>query len=203
MSATNHTLNTGHQSARLPIILDRKKIRIRPTRNGLIFIVLVLAMFLGSLNYNNNLGFILTFLLGSLAFVSIAHTYKNVAGIAFGSSFAQPVFAGQKAVFEFIIPGDTATRVRIGFSFRDCQIAYYDLTAHEDNRVRVLVREQLLRRYTLTYEDHETSGGISRLSHVTTLGSDGATPRWHICFLIPRENSCRIAQMMNLLKFGF
>jgi uncharacterized protein (DUF58 family) len=139
MSATNHMLTTGHQSARLPIILDRKKIRIRPTRNGLIFIVLVLAMFLGSLNYNNNLGFILTFLLGSLAFVSIAHTYKNVAGITFGSSFAQSVFAGQKAVFEFIIPGDTATRVRIGFGFRDCQIAYYDLTAHEDNRVRVLV----------------------------------------------------------------
>jgi uncharacterized protein (DUF58 family) len=140
MPATNHTLSANHQSARLPIILDRIKIRIRPTRYGLVFIVLVLAMFLGSLNYNNNLGFLLTFLLGSLAFVSIAHTYKNVAGITIGSSFAQSVFAGEKAVFEFIIPGDTATRVRIGFAFRDHQIAYYDLVAHENNRVRVLVR---------------------------------------------------------------
>lgn len=140
MSAANHTLATHHQSARLPITLDRNQIRIRPTRNGLIFIVLVLAMFLGSLNYNNNLGFLLTFLLGSLAFVSIAHTYKNVAGITIGAAFAKPVFAGQKAVFEFLISGNAATRVRLGFGFKDHRIAYYDLGAHADNRVRVPVR---------------------------------------------------------------
>ena len=136
MSAANHTLATHHQSDRLPIILDRNQIRIRPTRNGLIFIVLVLAMFLGSLNYNNNLGFLLSFLLGSLAFVSIAHTYKNVAGITIGAAFAKPVFAGQKAVFEFLISGNAATRVRLGFGFKDHRIAYYDLVAHADQRVR-------------------------------------------------------------------
>ena len=69
MAAASHPLSSNYQTARLPVIIDRKKIRIRPTRNGLIFIALVLAMFLGSINYNNNLGFLLTFLLGSLAFV--------------------------------------------------------------------------------------------------------------------------------------
>ncbi len=102
--AINHRFPTS-----LPITLQRRGIRIRPTGNGVIFIVLVLSMFLGSLNYNNNLGFLLTFLLGSIAFVSIATTYKNVCGITIGSSFSQPVFAGQKAVFEFIISGAPQT----------------------------------------------------------------------------------------------
>lgn len=124
----------------LPITLKRRGIRIRPTRNGVIFIVLVISMFLGSLNYNNNLGFLLTFLLGSIAFVSIANTYKNVCGITIGSSFSQPVFAGQKAVFEFIISGRAANRVRLGFAFEGHQTVYYDLVAHEENRIQVLAR---------------------------------------------------------------
>jgi uncharacterized protein (DUF58 family) len=105
-----------------------------------VFIVLVLAMFLGSLNYGNNLGFLLTFLLGSMAFVSIADTYKNAAGITIVSSFARPVFAGQKAVFEFIIAGGAANRVRIGFAFKGHPIAYHDLAGHSDNRIRVFAR---------------------------------------------------------------
>ena len=67
--AINHRFPT-----RLPLTLKRRGIGIRPTRHGVIFIALVLSMFLGSLNYNNNLGFLLTFLLGSIAFVSIANT---------------------------------------------------------------------------------------------------------------------------------
>ena len=140
MTAASNLPMASYQSTRFPVIIDRRKIRIRPTRNGLIFIVLVLAMFMGSLNYNNNLGFLLTFLLGSLAFVSVAHSYKNIAGIGIGSSFARPVFAGQQAVFEFVISGNTARGVGICFAFKDSRDAYYDITAHEDYPVQVLVR---------------------------------------------------------------
>ena len=140
MSPTSHTLTADNHTDRLPIIIGRNRIRIRPTRNGVIFIILVLAMFLGSLNYNNNLGFLLTFLLGSIAFVSIADTYKNVAGITIGSSFSRPVFAGEKAVIEFIISGDAAKRVRIGFTFEGQPITFYDFIALEDNRIQVFAR---------------------------------------------------------------
>jgi len=133
--AINHKFPT-----RLPLTLQIRVIRIRPTRHGVVFIVLVLAMFLGSLNYGNNLGFLLTFLLGSMAFVSIANTYKNAAGITIVSSFARPVFAGQRAVFEFIISGGAANRVRIGFAFEGHPIAYHDFAGHTDNRIQVFTR---------------------------------------------------------------
>lgn len=134
-SAKNHRFPT-----RLPLTLRRRGIRIRPTRHGVIFIALVLAMFLGSLNYDNNLGFLLTFLLGSMAFVSIANTYKNVAGITIVSAFTRPVFAGQKAAFEFIISGGATNRVRIGLAFEGHPIAYHDFVGHADNRIQVLAR---------------------------------------------------------------
>ena len=140
MTAASHPLSSNYQTARLPVIIDRKKIRIRPTRNGLIFIVLMLAMFLGSINYNNNLGFLLTFLLGSLAFVSIAHSYKNVAGLTIGPPFVKPVFAGQQAVFELIISGETDPRVGIRFAFKDGQSTYYNIGAFENIPIRVSVR---------------------------------------------------------------
>ena len=120
--------------------IGRNRIRIRPTRHGLIFIVLVLSMFLGSFNYNNNLGFLLTFLLGSIAFVSIASTYKNVSGITIVSAFTKPVFAGDKAVFEFFISGGAANRARIGFAFEGHQTVYHDLIGRGDNRIQVFAR---------------------------------------------------------------
>lgn len=140
MTASSHTIAGNNHTARFPITIGRKRIRIRPTRNGLIFIVLVLSMFTGSLNYNNNLGFLLTFLLGSMAFVSIANTYKNVCGISIGSAFTRPVFTGEKAVFELIISGGGADRLRIGFAFDGHQTVYYDLIAHENNRIQVVAR---------------------------------------------------------------
>ena len=140
MSQLPITRTSNNHTSRLPITIGRKRIRIRPTRNGMIFIVLVLSMFWGSLNYNNNLGFLLTFLLGSMAFVSIANTYKNVCGITIESAFTRPVFAGEKAIFELIISGGAANRVRIGFAFDGHQTVYHDLIAHEDNRIQVFAR---------------------------------------------------------------
>jgi len=140
MSATSQTLTGNNHTTGLAIIIGRNRIRIRPTRHGMIFILLVLSMFLGSFNYNNNLGFLLTFLLGSIALVSIANTYKNVSGITIVSSFTKPVFAGEKAVFEFIISGGAANRARIGFAFEGHQTVYHDLIGHEDNRIQVFAR---------------------------------------------------------------
>jgi hypothetical protein len=37
----------------LPYTLRRRRLQIRPTRYGIVFILLLLGMFVGSLNYNN------------------------------------------------------------------------------------------------------------------------------------------------------
>lgn len=79
--------------------LSGDKIFILPTASGLLFAAMLMVMLLGSINYNNNLGFILTFLLGSLALISVLHTYRNLANITLRAGKFPPVFAGEQALF--------------------------------------------------------------------------------------------------------
>ena len=81
------------------ITLAQRDIYILPTRHGLLFTVVLLAMLLGAMNYNNNLGFLLTFLLGSMGIVSILHTYRNLAGLQILGAHTDSVYAGQPAPF--------------------------------------------------------------------------------------------------------
>jgi uncharacterized protein (DUF58 family) len=122
-----------------PHPLPKNRLQIRPTRYGVVFILLVVGMFVGSINYNNNLGFLLTFLLGGMALVSIAHTYKNIAGLQIVSASAEPVFAGEHAVFRLIVDGTGVNRYGIAFGFAGEKASLYDLTAGNKNHVNVVV----------------------------------------------------------------
>jgi len=80
-------------SDRVPFTLERRRIYILPTRFGLIYVLAVFAMLLASMNYNNSSGFALTFLLASLAFVTMFHCHRNLAGlvvegVTFGEAYA-------------------------------------------------------------------------------------------------------------------
>lgn len=89
-------------AAQKPPPADRR-IRIRPTRFGKTFLFILAAMLVGSLNGNNNLGFLLTFLLASMAAVSIFHTRRNLAGLRLSQIRAKPVFAGESANFDTLL----------------------------------------------------------------------------------------------------
>ena len=54
----------------------------------MVFGAFLLAMLLAAINYTNNLAFLLTFILGSVAVVSAIHAYANLAG---ASAFLQNV----------------------------------------------------------------------------------------------------------------
>lgn len=98
----------GGGAERLPLTLHRRRIYILPTRYGVFFGVLVFVMLLGSLNYNNNLALMLTFLLGGMLLIAPVHTYRNLAGLEITSCQAPPVFAGETARFALLLanPGD-------------------------------------------------------------------------------------------------
>ncbi len=120
-----------------PVVLTRKHIFILPTRYGYLFIVLLLAMLIGSINYNNNLGFLLVFLLGSMGIVSLLTTFKNISGIRIVSFWATPVFAGETAVFELLVRVDKLGRSAVRFKFSGQESSVQaDLAEQEDNRVR-------------------------------------------------------------------
>ena len=83
--------------------LESRRIYILPTGVGLIFGFMAFAMLLGSMNYNNNLSFVLTFLLASLGLVSMHHCQRNLVGLEVSFAGVEPVFAGQTAEFRIAI----------------------------------------------------------------------------------------------------
>ena len=82
-----------------PITFNRRRVYILPTRNGLILALVLFAMLLGAINYNNSLAYALTFLLTGLSVVSIIHTFRNLNGLRFQTGHCQPVFAVKEATF--------------------------------------------------------------------------------------------------------
>lgn len=75
--------------------LHTGRVYILPTRSGVVFGLVFFTMLLGALNYSNNMGFALAFLLTAIAVVSIHHCQRNLAGLRLSVSGCEPVFAGQ------------------------------------------------------------------------------------------------------------
>jgi uncharacterized protein (DUF58 family) len=94
------------QRQQSPVRLDLRRIFIMPTRSGVLYVVILLAMLVGSINYNNSLGFILTFTLTGLGLVSILHTFRNLFRITLHVKHAAPIYAGGIAHFALTISGD-------------------------------------------------------------------------------------------------
>jgi uncharacterized protein (DUF58 family) len=125
----------------LPFQIRRRRVSLRPTSYGCVFLVLVSAMLLGSINYGNNLGFLLTFLIGSIGFVSLIHTHRNLSGLNFYTYRADPVFAGETAVFELSV--DTGRWPRYAVQFKlgatDAPAEGVDWVRGSNARVRLSV----------------------------------------------------------------
>lgn len=79
----------------LPIRLHRRRIYVLPTPYGLFFALLLVAMTVGALNYNNNPALILCFLLLSLMLSCLLRGYLNLSGVQLEAIDAAPVHAGQ------------------------------------------------------------------------------------------------------------
>jgi uncharacterized protein (DUF58 family) len=92
------------------IVLVQRRIFILPTRSGLIFALVLLLMLTGSINYSLSLGFILTFLLASLAISAILHTFRNIAGLRISAARTAPVFAGETARFRVCLHNPARTQ---------------------------------------------------------------------------------------------
>ena len=130
--------------------LTSDKIFILPTAYGLLFAVMLVVMLLGSINYNNNLGFMLTFLLTSLGLISILHTYRNLAKITLRSGKFPPVFAGEQAAFTLQLhnPGNFARHaflLRVG----NLSTRVRDVSANADHQANVAMVTRQRGRYPL------------------------------------------------------
>jgi uncharacterized protein (DUF58 family) len=82
------------------VFLHQRRVFIVPTHPGLIFCVMLIALFVGSINYNLSLGFGFTFLIAGCALIDMHLTFRNLAHLHLAAGRAAPVFAGEEARFE-------------------------------------------------------------------------------------------------------
>ena len=80
-------------------VLRFRRIYILPTREGMGFAAALFVMLLGSINYGNALGYVLSFMLVSASLISMLHAVRNLAGIGLRRDECAPVFAGDTARF--------------------------------------------------------------------------------------------------------
>ena len=78
-----------------PYKLHRRNVYILPTKLGVLFALLLLLMLIGAINYNNNLAYLMTFLMASLSVLAILHTYRNLLGLSLITGHIEPRFVGE------------------------------------------------------------------------------------------------------------
>lgn len=91
------------------VTLGYSRIFILPTAQGLLFAAMTAVMLVGAANYNNNLAFLLAFLLIGTGLVALVQTYQNLAGVTLRPSRCPPVFCGETARFELAVSSGTAS----------------------------------------------------------------------------------------------
>jgi len=82
------------------VTLVQRRIFILPTRQGFALAGVLLVMLLGDINYSLSLGYLLTFLLATVAVMSMLYTFRNLARLEIRAGRADPVFSGERAGFE-------------------------------------------------------------------------------------------------------
>ncbi len=102
----------GRADASLPA---RVAVRVLPNRYGWLMLLVLGVMLLGSINYNNNLGYALTFLLMGVWVMAHVHGYRNLCGIEVLGARATAAFVGEEAVFEVFLR-NSGTRASHGLA---------------------------------------------------------------------------------------
>lgn len=120
------------------VVLGRRQLFMLPTRFGLLFAVLLMVQLLAAINYGNGLAYALTFLLGSLAVVSMLYTHRNLFRLRLSASACAPVFAGEVASFRIHLVNDSDTpRFGVAVMKAKKEIARVDIPAHSSADVNL------------------------------------------------------------------
>jgi uncharacterized protein (DUF58 family) len=107
--------------------LTQRNIYIVPTRAGFIFAAVLVVMLLAAINYQLNLGYVLTFLLAGAGFVSMHLTHNTLRGLTLHLKPPQPGFAGHGLPLEVILTSPTRLQHGVGLGFEDAPDRSHDV----------------------------------------------------------------------------
>ena len=121
-------------------VLTQRNLYILPTKAGWGFCVTLLVMLLASVNYQLNLGYALTFLLGGAALAAMHQTHGNLRRLQLHVRPPAPVFAGEPATLDVVLdnPGGERHAVGLGlYDAREAGIAFCDVPAQGSAQMRL------------------------------------------------------------------
>jgi len=100
-------------------LLTQGNIYIVPTRAGWMFAATLVVLLLASVNYQLNLGYVLTFLLAGSGIVSMHITHGTLRGLTLHLRPVAPAFAGGPAVLDIVMTSPSSARFGIGLRLVD------------------------------------------------------------------------------------
>ena len=167
-----------------PIVVATRRIYILPTALGVAFALMIFAMFIGAMNYGNNLALALAFLLGALGLTAMHHCHRNLAGLRIRSAASEPVFAGSTARFRIALENPAP-------------LARHELTLANEHGIATPTRVEAEGREILEVELPATRRGYLPLEHfeLTTRYPFGLFRAWvylHTqtrCIVYPRPSA--------------
>ncbi|MCG8613265.1 MAG: DUF58 domain-containing protein [Pseudomonadales bacterium] len=80
--------------------LEQKSIFVFPSQKGLAFCAVIALLLLTAINYQNNMIYLLTFLLASILIANILVAYSNLLGLTIQFGRVNNVYAGDEANFQ-------------------------------------------------------------------------------------------------------
>ncbi len=122
--------------------LSQRNVYILPTKAGFVFTLTLLVMLLASINYQLNLGYILTFLLAGCGLVSMHLTHNNLRGLTLRLKPGSAGFAGEAALLDVVVDNPGRARHALSLAFDDPathgkSFAWCDVPAGGQEVVRV------------------------------------------------------------------
>jgi len=119
--------------------LTRRNVYILPTRAGWMLAVTLGVLLIGSINYQLNLGYLLTFLLAGCAASGMVVCHETLRGLALHLLAPASLFAGQSAVVDVkLINASRRPRLAVGLALLDSSHwAWADVPAQGETRVQV------------------------------------------------------------------
>lgn len=135
----------GGKAVEGAVTLGHRRIFIVPNKRGFGLALLLLLQLVASINYNNSLGFVLSFLVGSIGMLGAVYGFRNLAGLGLRVGRAEPVFAGEAAKFKLFIDNPTRTpriALRVGLRHGPAQ----ELNLPADGHLQTAVSVEAARR---------------------------------------------------------
>jgi uncharacterized protein (DUF58 family) len=93
--------------------LGQRNIYILPTRSGLLYAGLLLALLVGAINYQLNLGYLLTFMLAGVGVMSMHLTHRNLRHLRLALQPIEPAHAEGVASLKLVLSVEQAERYAI------------------------------------------------------------------------------------------